>query len=406
MEIIVQKYGGTSVNSHEGRENIVKRALELRKEGKYPVIVVSAMGRKGDPYATDSLLSVVKDNNLNATSRDLDMLMGCGEIITTTYISSMINSCGGKGIAFSGLNAGILTNDNYGNADVLSVDTSRIIYYLKEGYIVVVAGFQGYDENYNLTTLGRGGSDTTAAILGEALKADEIEIYTDVDGVMSADPRIINDAKLLSAISYDEIYQLSKNGAKVVAHKAVEIAKRSGRPLRIKNTFNIEGDGTLICNEEKCFDIVGKSSDKLFNAITKIDGISKWDIEFNGDKDLELNFLENLRADGISIDMINFFEDKKIFTVDSEDNDKLEKICKYLSLPFKVKNKCSKITLIGHQIHGVPGVMSKIAITLTKESIKILQTSDSYNMIACLVSESDGISALKVLHEEFGLSEI
>jgi aspartate kinase len=405
MEIIVQKYGGTSVNDEKGREFIIRRAIDLKNKGKKPVIVVSAMGRKGDPYATDSLLSIINKENLDASNRDLDMLMACGEIITTTYISSMLNSAGCKAVAFTGLQAGILTDSNFGNADVLTVDTNRLMEYLEDDYIVVVAGFQGYDEKYNVTTLGRGGSDTTAALLGEALKADEIEIYTDVDGVMTADPRVIEDAKLIDAISYDEIYQLSKNGAKVVAHKAVEIAKRSGRALRIKNTFKYEGEGTLICNENKCYEIIGRESDRLFNAITKIDGISKWEIHFNENLDKELEFLDGLRKREISIDMINFFESKKIFTIKDEDISKLKNLCDELALQYDILSNCSKITLIGHQIHGVPGVMSKIAITLAKDGVKILQTSDSYNMIACLVKEDDGIKAIKSLHKEFNLAQ-
>lgn len=405
MEIIVQKYGGTSVNDEKGREYIVKRAIDLKNKGKKPVIVVSAMGRKGDPYATDSLLSIINKESLKASTRDLDMLMGCGEIITTTYISSMLNTAGCKAVAFSGLQAGILTDSNFGDADVKSVDTDRLMKYIEDDYIVVVAGFQGYDEDFNVTTLGRGGSDTTAALLGEALKAHEIEIYTDVDGVMTADPRVIEDAMLIDAISYDEIYQLSKNGAKVVAHKAVEIAKRSGRALRIKNTFNYEGEGTLICNEDRCYEIIGRETDRLFNAITKIDGISKWEIQFNDNLDRELEFLDGLRNREISIDMINFFENKKIFTIKDNDIEKLRNLCDELNLKYHISNNCSKITLIGHQIHGVPGVMSKIAITLAKDGVKILQTSDSYNMIACLVKEEDGIKAIKSLHKEFKLAQ-
>ena len=229
MEIVVQKYGGTSVTTHESRTRIAQNAIELKTQGKKPVIVVSAIGRNGDPYATDTLINFFKSANENYSSRNLDFLLNCGEMISAAVVANTIEGLGHKAIALTGHQAGMVTDADFGNANVAYVDTQKIIQQLEKDYIVVVTGFQGITAAGELTTLGRGGSDTTAAVLGVALDAECIEIYTDVDGVMTADPRIVKDAQVLRTISYEECYQLAIDGAKVVDHKAIDIAKKGNQ---------------------------------------------------------------------------------------------------------------------------------------------------------------------------------
>lgn len=197
MKILVQKFGGTSVSTPERREMATSKVIEAVKNGFSVVVVVSAMGRNGDPYATDTLINMVKSIDSNISKRELDLLMNCGEIISSVTFAATLSKKGYKAKVFTGGQAGIITDDNFGNAEIIKVEPTRLLESLKEGIIPVVAGFQGITEEGDLTTLGRGGSDTTAALLGEALKASAVEIYTDVDGIMTADPRIVSKAHIL-----------------------------------------------------------------------------------------------------------------------------------------------------------------------------------------------------------------
>lgn len=238
MKIVVQKFGGTSVSTKERRTMVVEKVKGAINKGYLPVVVVSAMGRKGEPYATDTLLGLVSEEFKKENKLATDLLMGCGEIISTVVMSDELREAEIEAVPLTGGNAGILTDDNYSSADFIDINPKLILEVLKEGKVPVVAGFQGVDRNGFLTTLGRGGSDTTAAVLGVALKAEEIEIYTDVDGIMTADPRIVGDAELINKISYNEVFQLADQGAKVIHPRAVEIAMKGNVTLVIKNTMS------------------------------------------------------------------------------------------------------------------------------------------------------------------------
>ena len=248
MKRIIQKFGGSSLATLELRENIVQKVREAKERSINPVIVVSAMGRKGEPYATDTLIDMV--NQYKPMPRNLDLLMACGEIISSVTIASYLKDRGWDTIPLTGGQAGIITDNHYGKANIINIDTQLLLNILKEGKIPVVAGFQGITKEGNITTLGRGGSDVTAAILGEALKADSIEIYTDVDGVMTADPILMPSAKVLSAIDYNEVLELAEYGAKVIHPRAIEISMRSNIPIYIKNATT-NSPGTLITNYNK-----------------------------------------------------------------------------------------------------------------------------------------------------------
>jgi aspartate kinase len=262
MKILVQKFGGTSVSTEENRKLVVKKIKSALEQGYRPVVVVSAMGRKGAPYATDTLLSLVDDKFKEHNSQAVDLLMACGEILSTVVISEELFKENILAVPLTGGQAGIKTNDNYNNAAILEVKPDRIYEILKEGKIPVVAGFQGISEKGYITTLGRGGSDVTGAILGVAVKAEEVQIYTDVDGIMTADPRIVSDASLIQNISYDEVFQFADQGAKVIHPRAVEISKKYNIPLVIKNTLS-DCEGTVISN-------FAEDSENIITGITHV----------------------------------------------------------------------------------------------------------------------------------------
>ena len=249
MKIIVQKFGGTSVASEEARIAVKDKVQQAIRNGFAPVVVVSAMGRKGAPYATDTLIDTLKEANISVNVREMDMLMCCGEIISSCVMAATLQKYGINAMALTGGQAGIITDSQFGAARIKNIKVSYLMRLLESGIIPVVCGFQGMTENnFKFTTLGRGGSDTSAAALGAALKADCVEIYTDVEGIMTADPRLVKEANILEQISYAEVCQMAYNGAKVIHPRAVEIAMGSNIPMYVKSTFS-DAPGTLITSE-------------------------------------------------------------------------------------------------------------------------------------------------------------
>ncbi|HWJ03898.1 MAG TPA: aspartate kinase, partial [Verrucomicrobiae bacterium] len=248
LRVLVQKFGGTSVASPEKRAQVAEKIIAAKEEGYSPVVVVSAIGRTGDPYATDTFLNLVKGIYSDVPKREIDILMSCGEVISGVVMVSTLIGLGHDAVLLTGAQAGILTTNNFGDARIVRIEPKAILENLAEGKVVVVTGFQGITENGEITTLGRGGSDTTASALGVALDAEAIDIYTDVEGIMTADPRIVDDAKILDVITYNEICQLAHQGAKVIHPRAVEIAMQKNIPLRVKSTFS-DAPGTLVTNQ-------------------------------------------------------------------------------------------------------------------------------------------------------------
>ncbi len=401
MGIIVQKYGGTSVSTAESRDRIANNAISAYNEGNSVVLVVSAMGRKGAPYATDTLIGMYGEAVQEHGTRELDLLMSCGETISAAVMAGTIKAYGVDSAALTGFQAGIITDEVHGDANVIEVRTDKLHKHLNAGQIVVVTGFQGISESGDITTLGRGGSDTTAAILGEALDADAIEIYTDVDGVMTADPRLVPEAKVIGQISYEECYQMAVDGAKVVDHKAVEVARRSGKILKIKNTFR-SSEGTTISRQTE--DVPKSMEPKIITAIASKDNVVQFTIHIGYSDARNETFLYAFEEAGISMDLINFFEDQKIFTVATLDKPEAERILKSLELDYTVLEDCCKLTAVGYKIHGVPGVMKRIVLSLTRAGIEILQSGDSHTTIACLIRKDSLENAIRALHEEFQLS--
>ncbi|NFL02180.1 aspartate kinase [Clostridium botulinum] len=398
MKILVQKFGGTSVSTKEKRKLVVKKVLNAINAGYKPIVVVSAMGRKGEPYATDSLLGLLtdsfKENNLLAT----DLLMSCGEVISSVVMSNELSKNNINAIPLTGGQAGINTDENYSDASVKDVDTKRLMKLLEEDKVPVVCGFQGINEQGFVTTLGRGGSDVTAALLGVALKAEQVEIYTDVDGIMTADPRIVKGASLIEEISYNEVFQFADQGAKVIHPRAVEIAMKGNVPLAIKNTMS-GCKGTMIDN------IGSLDASNIITGITHM--ANRVQIRINLDENQgNQNYYELLPVlaeNLISIDLINVFPKEKIFTIDKKDLNKFDNIMNSINIKYSYIDNCSKIAIIGSRMRGIPGVMAKILKSLVKEKIEILQTADSHTTIWCLVESKYTETAINLLHKEFNL---
>ena len=403
MGIIIQKYGGTSLSTPDQRERVCKAIQRERHKGNNVVVVVSAMGRVEDPYATDTLIKLVKEDNLNPNRRELDMLMSCGEIISGVVLTNKLQAQGEQAVFLSGLQAGIKTSANHGDARIVAIDTSMIDSYLAQDYVVVVAGFQGVSDDSEITTLGRGGSDVTASALGVALGAEVIDIYTDVEGVMTADPRIVKNARLLDAVTYNEICQLAREGAKVIHPRAVEIAMENNIPLRVRSTFS-DGAGTLVGNHGE-FD--GKSvrirKDHLITGIAQMPDITQIRVEIQGEDDLPLRVFKSMALAEISVDFITVTREVVIFTVFQEVAERAREILKNLGLNVQTESDCAKVAIVGAAITGIPGVMAKVVEALTVNGITILQSGDSYTNIWCLVKRNQMEQAVKALHDKFDL---
>ncbi len=398
MNIIIQKFGGTSVATEESRKAVIgKIALALEK-GLTPVVVVSAIGRKGSPYATDTLLDFVTQTAGPLEDAAYDLLLSCGEIISAVTMATLLAQNGFKAKALTGGQAGIFTDDVHKNAELLTTQPQRILEYLEAGIIPVVAGFQGITKRGEITTIGRGGSDTTAAILGVALKAQYIEIYTDVDGIMTADPRVCDRAKFISAISYNEVFQMADSGAKVIHPRAVEYARTANIPLVIKNTFSNE-PGTFIVQQVKSQEKEGRPS--ILTSVAHKTNRVQFTIQDEVLSEKEL--LREIANENISIDLINIFPHHKIFTVDGEDQKKLEALLSKGQYAYTFIVGCAKVTAIGERMTGVPGVMARMIKALSKAQIEILQTADSLTTIGCLIKEEKVAEAVTLLHEEFHL---
>ncbi len=398
MHIIVQKFGGTSVATPESRDKVIEKIQWAKRDGKSPVVVVSAIGRKGSPYATDTLIDFVKETGGEMSDHSYDLLVSCGEIISTVTLVTLLNSKGLKAKAFTGGQAGIITNHAHRDAELISTEVEALRDALDKDIIPVVAGFQGITTSGEVTTLGRGGSDTTASILGMALKAEQIEIFTDVDGIMTADPRVCDVAKIIPEISYEEVFQMADSGAKVIHPKAVEYAKRANIPLIIRNTFSSE-KGTYVLNT--CNKDQNEITNKIITSVAHRSNRVQFTI--NENIVVQENILSKMADKDISIDLINIFPSYIIFTINSENRERLQKILDKSGYKYTVVDNCAKITVIGEGMTGVPGVMSRIIKALTYASVDVLQTADSLTTISCLIDENMVSKAITVLHEEFNL---
>ncbi|NLH59414.1 MAG: aspartate kinase [Clostridiales bacterium] len=396
MMIVIQKFGGTTVSSVSKRLLVAKRIKDTIDLGLSPIAVISAIGRLGEPYSTDSLLSLVRPNRIKA--RDLDLLMSVGEIISCVLMVDTLASIGVNAKPYTGGQAGIITDESYGKANILHVKPEPILECLKKGIVPVVAGFQGITEHGQITTLGRGGSDTSAAILAKAVDADRIEIYTDVDGIMTADPNIVKEARKLNELSYSELFEMADQGAKVIHPKAVSIAMSKQIPLIIKNIAGND-PGTLISNRK-----IEKQKKDLVTSIVHISG--RCQVKALYDKsDEKIGILKELADKGISLDIINVFPSHMVFTIEKQAKVQIEQILASMATSFSVLDGLCKVSIIGEGMKGVPGVIYKAIKLLSEQGIEVLQTSDSHTTISCLIKEKEAERAVSILHQGYCLLE-
>ncbi|MHC1758564.1 MAG: aspartate kinase [Negativicutes bacterium] len=405
MRILVQKFGGTSVSTAENRQLAAEKISHAIEKGFSPVIVISAMGRNGQPYATDTLIGVARETHSLLSRRELDMMMGCGEIISAVVMASTLQNCGLDAIVLTGGQAGIITDNQFGNARILKVDPSRVRAELAAGKIPVVCGFQGVSAEGDLTTLGRGGSDTTASALGAALPAETIEIYTDVDGIMTADPRLVPHAHILDRISYAEVSQLAHQGAKVIHPRAVEFAMQKNIPLVVKSTFS-NAPGTLITTsaqvEETCDAGI---SDRVATGVTYVKKISQVAVELAADNKPADNsgIFKILACSGINVDLINILPRQVLFTVQEDDDAETRQRLRDAGYQLTVLQNCAKVSVVGGGMGDVPGVMAGFVEALASKGIPLLQTVDSQTSISALIDGKYLEIAVSALHSQFRL---
>lgn len=398
-QIVVQKYGGTSIATLESRMAALHHIEGARALGYQVVVVVSAMGRHGDPYATDTLIGTLDDSDA-VTKRDLDMLMSCGETISAVVFASLLRSHGYEVIVMTGQQAGIITNNQFGEARVIEVRPERILEELNEGKIVIVTGFQGATENGEITTLGRGGSDTTASALGVALKADHVDIYTDVAGIMTADPRIVEEARPLRHVTYYEVCNLAYQGAKVIHPRAVEIAMQNNIPIRVRNTFS-DDEGTQIATNVAILEC-SVLMDRLVTSVTQTTDVTQIQITGNFDAACIFSAMEEQR---INVDLISISLNHLAYTISSQDTARTMDILSGLGYKSKIIKNCAKISIICGGFTGISGALAQTVSALQQANIEILQTSDSHTTIWCLVRQEQMNLAIRVLHQAFHLEK-
>ena len=400
--VIVMKFGGTSLATEEGRAAILRRVEEALEQGEAPVLVVSAMGRSGAPYATDTLLDLIRD--LPADEREADLLAATGEVISAVVIAHELRSAGIEARAFTGPEAGISTDGVFGEASVVEVHPGTLLSAISAGAVPVVAGFQGISDDGRLTTLGRGGSDTTACALGVALEAEAVEIYTDVDGVMTADPKACDGARVIETIGADELFQMARHGARVVHTPAAELAVSSGLAVRVRNTYT-DHPGTNVV------DIASYRPRTVATAVTHTSDVARIRVALPAPEGTPANMSAQTRvyramADaGISLDMFTPAGEALLFSVAGDSLDDACAVLGELGLAQQVRAGLAKVTLVGAGMHGLPGVMARMAEYLRDAGVTVLQTADSHTTISVLVSAEDAQQALRALHEGFGLDE-
>ncbi|MCA0171659.1 aspartate kinase [Bacillus sp. RAR_GA_16] len=404
MGLRVLKFGGTSVGDVEKIKNVSKRLMEAVNNGDEVVAVVSAMGK-----TTDELVGLSKGITAKPSARELDMLLTTGEQVTTALLSMALNEEGYDAISLTGWQAGIKTEALHGNARILDIDPSRMNQHLAEGKIVIVAGFQGLTDTSDIATLGRGGSDTTAVAIAAALKADRCEIYTDVDGVYTTDPRYVKGARKLSTISYDEMLELANLGAGVLHPRAVEFAKNYNILLEVRSSFTNE-PGTLI--EE----VVSMEQNLVVRGLAFESNVTKITISGLPNELTTLpSLFSSLAANGINVDVIIQSTGEKnttsiSFSIETASLeltlDVLHRI--KVKLPYEHiyhESELAKVSIVGSGMISNPGVAAQMFEVLAEHGIEMKMVSTSEIKVSTIVPEEKMIYAIESLHDKFQLDE-
>jgi len=399
MTLIVQKYGGTSVADTNSLKLVAERIIECKEDNNDVVVVPSAMGS-----STDELIHLASELSEKPTPREMDMLLSAGERITMSLLSMHLNSLGYSSFSLTGSQAGIITTSRHGKAEIEEITGERVKEGIDQGDIVIVAGFQGFNrDTREITTLGRGGSDATAVALAAALGAERCEIFTDVEGVYTADPRIITNAQLIDEITYDEMLEMSSSGAGVLMARSVEFGRRYNVPIIVKSTFK-NNKGTLV--KEKVME------EAIVSGVTHNDKEIKFTLFGVPDQPgIAGTVFGSLSEIGTNVDMIvqNVSKDSITdisFTAPSEQQSEVEEVLKQISdklnaKGFDVDQNIGRVSIIGAGMKSESGVASKMFKILGESGINISMISTSPIRVSCVINSKDIDQALNVLHEEF-----
>ncbi len=404
-KIIVQKFGGTSIADTDKIKKVADAVIREKKFGNDVVVVVSAMG-----HTTDYLVKMAKDISPNPSAREMDMLLSTGEGVSIALLAMAIQEKGYEAISMNAMQIGIITENVHQKARIIDIKTDKLIDNLNKGKIIVVAGFQGITQDGDITTLGRGGSDTSAVALAAALKASSCDIYTDVEGVYTTDPRIVPNASRLKTISYDEMLELARVGANVLHPRSVETAKQFDVPLRVRSTFNLDNKGTLI---------IGAENMEIYQPVTGVAAdLTQVRVVFCDVPDAPGHAAKLFKALGdenISVDMIiqsyarHATNTNDIaFTIDKADLIKADSILEKIKEDIGAKSihideNIAKISIVGAGMIDRSGIAASMFETLANLKINIKMISTSEIKISCLVEKSDANRSLKALHTVFNL---
>jgi aspartate kinase len=405
MPIVVQKYGGTSVDGVDRLRVVADRVVEARDGGNDVIVVVSAMGQ-----TTDDLARMAKDISPEPDPREMDMLLTAGERIAMALLGIAINARGCRAASYTGSQAGIITDTAHGQAKIIEIRPKRILEALDAGNVVIIAGFQGLSSAYEITTLGRGGSDLTAVAMAAAVGAEVCEIYTDVGGVMTADPQVVPEAQLIERIGYDDMLELAAAGAKVLQSRSVELARRSGLRLHVRSSFDDEAPGTWVQ------EVDDDMEDVLISGVALETDEAK--VTFDGVPDtpgVAAALFKAVASVGVSVDMIvqNVSHEGATdlsFTAPIADVSSLEAAIGGIAQQVQARNwsvddGVAKVSLVGAGMKSQPGVAADMFDALATEGINIEMISTSPIRISCVVRKADAERALRVVHARFGLDE-
>ena len=405
MALIVQKYGGTSVADTNKIKAVAERVVSTARQGNKVIVVVSAMAGE-----TDKFVRFAHEITDMPDEREMDLLLSSGERVTSALTALAIQKLGLESMSFTGRQVGIITDSSHTKAMIESIEASRLKAALDEGKVPVVAGFQGIDEFSDVTTLGRGGSDTTAVAIAAALNADACEIYTDVEGVFTADPRIIPDARKMERVSYDEMLEMASLGAKVLHGRAVEFAKKYDVPLVVRSSFN-QSPGTLVTKEEDDMEkiaVTGLAHDKNQSRITIMRVPDRPGIAatlFNAIANANINvdmIVQNISSEDNSTDLsftVSKADAAKAFEITRKISDRLG------SRGASMNTDVAKVSIIGVGMRSHFGVAAQMFETLSGKSINIMMISTSEIKVSCVIDAKHLEQAVKALHESFELAK-
>ncbi len=402
--IIVQKYGGTSVANIARIQNVAKRVVETRRSGHDVVVIVSALG-----HTTDKLIDMALEITTNPSDRELDMLISTGEQVSSALLAMAIHELGVEAISFTGAQVGIITDNSFTKARIIDINAKRIGEELKKGKIVIVAGFQGVNIKQDITTLGRGGSNLTAVALAKVIGADMCEMYTDVEGVFTADPRIVKNARKINKLSYEEMFELASLGAQILQPRSIEFAMKFGVPIHVRSSFS-KHRGTIISKEVKTMEHIVVSGVALNKAEAKITICDVPDKPGIAAKIFKHLAKENINVDMIIQNVSRTGSTDLSFTVPTGDISRTIKASNAISGKIgagdvTVDKNIAKVSIVGIGMRSHSGVAANMFEALADKKINIEMISTSEIKISCVVKKSLGEAAVKAIHNKFKLGK-